>query len=72
MAETVEEIQQMLEKVAIALESRGLRINREKTEYMCCTWGREEEVGEVVLQSYAVKMLQSSSIWAQLLEAMGN
>ena len=41
----------MLEEVRMALESKGLRINREKTEHMESRWKDEQNgVGRVRLQ----------------------
>ena len=37
--DTVEEAQVMLESVRSALESEGLRVNRDKTEHLECKWG---------------------------------
>ena len=34
IAETEKEVERMLEQVREALESKGLRVNREKTEHM--------------------------------------
>ena len=43
IAETEQEVQSMLEQVRMALESKGLRINREKTEHMESRWKGEQE-----------------------------
>ena len=38
IADTAEEANVMLEKVREALEGKGLKVNRAKTEYMECKW----------------------------------
>ena len=51
IAETEQEVESMLEQVRMALESKGLRINREKTEHMESRWkGEQEGVSRVRLQ----------------------
>ena len=46
IGDTVEEVQEMLEKVREALESKGLKINREKTEHMESKWKGEDNSGD--------------------------
>ena len=53
--ESVEEVQESLELVRVSLEGSGLRINKEKTEYMCCEWGQAGGGGEVYLEGYKLK-----------------
>ena len=48
IGDTAGEVQEMLEKVREALESRGLKINREKTEHMESKWKGEEDSGDRV------------------------
>ena len=43
IGESVEEVESMLEQVRMALESKGLKINREKTEHMESRWNGEQE-----------------------------
>ena len=51
IAESEEEVETLLEKVRMALESKGLRVNREKTEHMESRWKEEQEgLGKVILQ----------------------
>ena len=45
---TADEVQEMLDEVREALESRGLKINREKTEHMESKWKGEEDSGDRV------------------------
>ena len=51
MAETEQEVEGLLEQVRMALESKGLRVNREKTEHMESCWkGEQEGISRVRLQ----------------------
>ena len=51
IAESEQEVERMLEEVRMARESKGLRINREKTEHMESRWKDEQNgVGRVRLQ----------------------
>ena len=51
MAESEQEVERTLEGVRMALESKGLRINREKTEHMESRWkGEQEVIGRVILK----------------------
>ena len=51
IAETEQEVERMLEQVRMALESKGLKVNREKTEHMESRWkGEQEGVSTVRLQ----------------------
>ena len=43
IAESEQEVELMLEKVRMALENRGLRVNREKTEHVESRWKGEKE-----------------------------
>lgn len=48
VGDTVEEVQGMLEKVREALEGRGLKVNRDKTQHMETRWKGEEGTEGVV------------------------
>ena len=51
IAETEQEVERMLEQVRMALESKGLKVNREKAEHMESRWkGEQEGVSRVRLQ----------------------
>ena len=51
ISETEQEVERMLEQVRMALESKGLKVNREKTEHMESRWkGEQEGVSRVRLQ----------------------
>lgn len=43
MADSEQEVERLLEQVRSALESKGLRVNREKTEHMESRWKGEQE-----------------------------
>ena len=48
IVESEQEAERMLEQVTEALENKGLRVNREKTEYMDNQWkGEQEGTGRV-------------------------
>ena len=52
IAEDAQEIERMLEQVRKALEDKGLKINRDKTEYMESRWqGEQGEPNSVKLQN---------------------
>ena len=56
IANSAKEANRMLERVREALEGKGLRVNREKTEYMECK--RDEKkgtVGEVKIEGQSIK-----------------
>ena len=38
VGETVEEVEDILEKIREALENKGLKINRDKAEHLKCKW----------------------------------
>ena len=51
IGESVEEVESMLEQVRMALVSKGLQINKEKTEHMKSRWkGEQEGMSRVRLQ----------------------
>src|ERR1700754_4665899 len=51
ISEDVQEVERMLEQVRMALEDKGLRVNREKTEHMESRWkGEQEGTSRVKLQ----------------------
>ena len=45
LGETREEVNEMLEKIREALESKGLKVNKEKTEHMESRWRGESSNG---------------------------
>ena len=49
VAETREEVSNKLDEWRKALEGRGLRISRTKTEYLCCDFSGTSPVGEPVV-----------------------
>jgi len=56
IADTAEEVNEMLEKVREALEGKGLKVNRAKTEYMECKWEKGQAVvGDVRIQGKSIK-----------------
>ena len=56
IADTAEELTEMLEKVREALEGKGLKVNRTKTEYMECKWEKGQgAVGDVRIQGKSIK-----------------
>src|SRR5215467_3203829 len=55
IADTAEEVNEMLE-VRKALEGKGLKVNRAKTEYMECKWEKGQRVvGDVKIQGKSIK-----------------
>ena len=48
-AERQEEVEERLERWRRALEDRGMRISRKKTEYLCVWVGEEKDEDDVVL-----------------------
>src|SRR5215468_1049960 len=59
IADTAEEANVMLEKVREALEGKGLKVNRAKTEYMECQWEKGQvTVGDVKIQGIGIKKVR--------------
>ena len=59
IAETEQEVERMLEQVREALESKGLRVNREKTEHMESCWkGEQEGTSRVRLQDVVLNKVK--------------
>ena len=54
IGETVEEVQEKLERVVNVLESRGMKVNRAKTECMFCDWSGGGEGKEVKIQDSTI------------------
>ena len=59
IAESEQEVERLLEHVRAALESKGLRVNREKTEHMESRWkGEQEGSGRVKLQDVVLNKVK--------------
>ena len=72
VAETVEEVTEMLGKVANALESKGLKVNREKTEYMKCCWDGVEKVEEVAIEGKYLKKVEEYKYLGSWMNSAGS
>src|SRR5215469_16734598 len=58
IANSPEEANRMLERVREALEGNGLKVNREKTEYVECKWDEEKWTeGEVKIERQSIKKM---------------
>src|SRR5215469_2254617 len=59
IANSAEEANRMLERVREALEGKGLRVNRDKTECMECKWDEKKgTVGEVKIEGQSIKKVR--------------
>ncbi|GKD73211.1 retrovirus-related pol polyprotein LINE-1 [Tanacetum coccineum] len=58
IAESVEELNNKIERWREALEDNGIRVSREKTEYLRCDFGRYEEVYQEVDVRIGGRILQ--------------
>ena len=59
MGDTVEEVQLMLERVTNALELKGMKVNRAKTECMFCDFAGRGDVGGVKIQDSTINRVTS-------------
>lgn len=72
IGDNAEEVQEMLEKVREALESRGLKINREKTEHMESKWKGEEDSGDRIrIQGTLLKKVEMYKYLGSVVQASG-
>src|SRR4029079_13530713 len=63
---------EMLEKVREVLESRGLKINREKTEHMESKWkGEEDSGGRITIDGSLLKKVGEYKYLGSVLQASG-
>ena len=53
-----------------ALESRGMKVNRRKTEYMCVNERQDNSSGTVKMQEKRWRKWRISNTWAQLYKVM--
>ena len=68
-SESKERVEEKLERWIYALERRGMKVNRRKTEYMCVN---ERQVNVTVkMQDKRWRKWRISSIWAQLYKSNG-
>ena len=68
-SESKEQVEEKLERWIYALERRGMKVNRRKTEYLCVN---ERQVnGTVTMQEKRWRKWRISSIWAQLYKSNG-
>jgi len=73
IGDTVEEVNEMLEKVREALESKGLKINKEKTEHLESRWKGESAGGERVnIQGVELKKVPEYKYPGLSCKMMGN
>ncbi|KAK3518406.1 hypothetical protein QTP86_003494, partial [Hemibagrus guttatus] len=71
-SESREQVEENLERWRFALERRGMKVSRSKTEYMCVN--EREGSGTVRLQGEEVKKYRSLSTWGQqsrVMESVG-
>ena len=61
--ETREEVEQKLESWKYALERRGMKVSRSKTEYLCINGGNDDET--VKMEDTKVPRVKNLSIWDQ-------
>ena len=57
-AETKEKVEQRLEMWREAMEVRGMRVSRQKTEYVKLRAGDRQDVGTVAMQGEVVKQME--------------
>ena len=69
-AETKEEIEQWLENWRVALESRGMKVNRKKTEYMRCD-GQPDLGEELKMNGDQIKRVECFKYLGSTIEAEG-
>ena len=71
--ETKEEVERRLESWRYALERRGMKVSRSKTEYLCINGGNHDErvkiedtkVPRVRMQNFLAPLFPNLSIWEQ-------
>ena len=72
VGETVKEVNEMLERVREALESKGLKINRDKTEYLDCRWkGHNSVGGEVMIENKELRKVSSYKYLGSVVQDSG-
>src|SRR4029078_4704158 len=72
IGDTGEEEQEMMEEVRKALESRGLKINKEKTEHMESKWKGEEDSGyRITIDGSLLKKVGKYKYLGTVLQASG-
>ena len=62
-SETKEEVEQMLEMWREAMEVRGMRVSRQKTEYLKFKAGDRQDMGTVAMQGEVVKQVEEFKHW---------
>ena len=61
--ETREEVERRLESWKYALEIRGMKVSRSKTEYLCINGGNDDET--IKMEDAKVSRVKKFSIWDQ-------
>ena len=65
-SDSKEPVEEKLESWIYAMERRGMKVNRRKTEYMCVNERQDIGSGTVKMQGEEVRKLMISNTWAQL------
>ena len=71
-AERQEEVEERLERWRRALEDRGMRISRKKTEYLCVGGREDEEEGELKMQGEKVPRVTEFRYLGSTVQADGD
>lgn len=72
IGETVEEVSEMVERIRAALEQKGLRVNKDKTEHMESVWKGEADSGErVSMQGVQLKKVTEYKYLGSLMQQNG-
>ena len=69
-AERREDLEEKLERWRVALEERGMKISRSKTEYMCAS-SVEEDGNSIILDGEEIKRVQKFKYLGSIVEASG-
>lgn len=71
IGETLEEVKERLQRVMHALESNGMKINRDKTEFMFCDWVGDGQVQELRVQEWNLNKVEQYKYLGSLVEEKG-
>ena len=69
-SESKEHVEEKLESWQYALERRGMKVNRRKTEYMRVNERQDNGSGTVTMQGERWRKWRISNTWAQLCKVM--
>ena len=71
IAESLEHLESRLERVVMAVESVGLRVNRGKTEVMCCRWGDKGTARDIRVQGHVLNQMSEYRCLGSVVEDEG-